>query len=157
MRTDLGFIRENLVSVAVRARRGPQRRLNGRLEPPHLKQKSHRFSRTVIAPCHEDDPHVWHSTSVQPFYLCCDSSWVDLPDCGRNCQLAVSDNQPIPHSLAIILGHLMGNDAAGSRTSGPHDSICLFSSDERRVAPQFQDFGRANNVALGQKQTFSNL
>jgi hypothetical protein len=44
----------------------------------------------------------------------------------------------------------MGNDAAGRRTSGPHDSICFFSSDERRIAPRFQDFG-ANNVRFGSK------
>ena len=94
------------------------------------------MARWSLATCHPRTIHnVWHSTSVQPFYLRCDSGWVDVPNCDRNCQLAVSDNQPIPHSLAIILGHLMGNDAAGRRTSGPHDSICLFSSDKRRIAP----------------------
>jgi hypothetical protein len=78
--------------------------------------------------------NVWHSTSVQPFYLCCDSGRADVPNYGWNCQLTVGDNQPIPHSLAIILGHLMGNDAAGRRASGSHDSIRFFSSD-KRVAP----------------------
>lgn len=57
-----------------------------------------------------------------------------MPNCGWNRELAVGDNQSIPHSLAIILGHLMDNDATSRRTSGSHDSICFFSSDERRVA-----------------------
>ncbi len=38
----------------------------------------------------------WHSTSVQPFYLCCDLGRVDVSNCGWNCELAVADNQPIP-------------------------------------------------------------
>ena len=145
IRTDLGFIRRNLVSAVVKARRliagAPRRRLNGRLKPRYLKQKRTAFSGTVIVPCHEDDPHVWHSTSVQPFYLCCDSSWVDLPDCGRNCQLAVGDNQPIPRSLAVVLVYLMDNDAAGRRASGPYDSIRFFSSHERRIALSFIGIG----------------
>ena len=79
--------------------------------------------------------NVRHSTSGQSFYLCCHSGWVDVPNCSWNCQLAVGDNGPIPCSLAIIVGHLLGNDVAGRCAGGPPNSICFFSSDERRVAP----------------------
>ena len=48
------------------------------------------FPGTVIASCHARKIHnVWHSTSVQPFYLCGDSGRVDMSNCGWNCQLAV--------------------------------------------------------------------
>ena len=78
--------------------------------------------------------NVRHSTSGQSFYLCCHSGRVDVPNCSWNCQLAVGDNGPIPCSLAIIVGHLLGNDVAGRCAGGPPNSICFFSSDER-VAP----------------------
>jgi hypothetical protein len=39
-----------------------------------------------------------HSTSVQPFYLCCHSGWVDVPDCGRNLPL-VTMGQFLVHWL----------------------------------------------------------
>jgi len=79
--------------------------------------------------------NVRHFTSAQLFYLCCHSGWVDVPNCSWNCQLAVGDNGPIPCSLAIIVGPLLGNDVAGRCAGGPPNSICFFSSDERRVAP----------------------
>ena len=96
------------------------------------------FPGTVIASCHARKIHnVWHSTSVQPFYLCGDSGRVDMSNCGWNCQLAVSDNQPVPHPLAVILGRVVGSDAPSRRASGTHNSICFSSSDERRITPQF--------------------
>ena len=75
--------------------------------------------------------NVRHSTSVQPFYLCCNSVGVDVPNCGWNRQLAVSDNEPIPYSLGIILGHLLGDDATRRCAGGSSDSVCFLSSNER--------------------------
>jgi hypothetical protein len=95
--------------------------------------------------------NVWHSTSVQPFYLCCHTGWFDMSNCGWNCQLAVGHNQPISHPLAVILGHLVGYDVAGRRASGSRHSIPFFSPDKRRIARQFQDLSRASNVRFGSK------
>jgi hypothetical protein len=64
-----------------------------------------------------------------------------------NCQLAVGDNGPIPCSLAIIVGYLLGNDVAGRCAGGPLNSICFFSSDQWRVGPLL-DCGRANKMRL---------
>jgi hypothetical protein len=79
--------------------------------------------------------NVWHSTSIQPLYLCRNSSWVDVSNRGWNCQLAVSVTQPIPHSLAVVVDRLLGNDAASRRIGGPDNSIRFLSLDKRRVAP----------------------
>jgi len=54
-----------------------------------------------------------------------------MSHCGWNRQLAASDTQPIPHSLATVVARLLANDAAGRRASGPDDSICFISSDEQ--------------------------
>jgi hypothetical protein len=81
--------------------------------------------------------NVWHSTSIQPLCFCRNSSWVDLPNRGWNCQLAVGDTQPIPHSLAVVVDRRLGNDAASRRNGGPDDSIRFPSFDEQRVAPQY--------------------
>jgi hypothetical protein len=69
-----------------------------------------------------------------------------MSNCSWNCQLAVGDNQPIPHALAVIVGRLVGYDVADRRAGGSHDSIPFFSSDKRRIARQFQDLSRASNV-----------
>ena len=94
--------------------------------------------------------NVRHSTSGQSFYLCCHSGRVDVPNCSWNCQLAVGDNHPIPHPLAIILGHLMGHDAAGRRASGSRNTIPFFSSDKRRI---IAGLGRQAMSTLGHKRT----
>jgi Histidine kinase-, DNA gyrase B-, and HSP90-like ATPase len=91
--------------------------------------------------------NVRYSTSVQSFYLCCHSGWVDVPDCGWNCQLAVGDNGPIPCSLVIIVGYLLGNDVAGRCAGGSPNSICFFSSDEWRVGPILWKCSRANKMS----------
>src|SRR6516165_12589546 len=72
------------------------------------------------------------STSIQPLYFCCHSSWLDVPDRGWNRQLAAGDTQPIRHSLAAVVARLLANDAAGRRASGPDDSICFISSEQRK-------------------------
>jgi hypothetical protein len=60
------------------------------------------FPGIVFASCHARIiRNVRHPTSVQSFYLCCRSGWVDVPDCRRNCQLAVGDDEPIPCSWVI--------------------------------------------------------
>jgi hypothetical protein len=69
-----------------------------------------------------------------------------MSHCGWNCQLAVGDDHPIPHPLAVILDHLMGHDAAGRRASGSRNTIPFFSSDKRRV---IAGLGPANNVRFG--------
>jgi hypothetical protein len=69
-----------------------------------------------------------------------------MSNCSWNCQLAVGDNQPIRHPLAVIVGRLVGYDVADRRAGGSHDSIPFFSSDKRRIARQFQDLSRASNV-----------
>jgi hypothetical protein len=76
-----------------------------------------------------------------------------MSNCSWNCQLALGDNQPIPHPLAVILGRLVDYDVASRRAGGSRDSIHFFFSDKRRIARQFQDLSRASNVRLGQKQT----
>ena len=48
--------------------------------------------------------NVWHSTSIQPLCFCGNSSWVDVPSRGWNCQLAVSDTQPIPDFTGCCRG-----------------------------------------------------
>ena len=73
-----------------------------------------------------------------------------MSHCGWNCQLAVGDNHPIPHPLAVILGHLMGHDAAGRRARGSRNTIPFFSSDKRRI---IAELGRQAMSALGHKQT----
>ena len=64
-----------------------------------------------------------------------------MSHCGWNRQLAASDTQPIPHSLATVVARLLANDAAGRRASGPYDSIRFFSSRERRIALSFIGIG----------------
>ena len=56
-----------------------------------------------------------------------------MPDRGWNRQLAAGNTQPIRYSLATVVARLLANDAPGRRASGPDDSICFISSDERRV------------------------
>jgi hypothetical protein len=73
-----------------------------------------------------------HSTSVQPFYLCCRSGWVDVPDCGRNCQLAVGDDGPVPCPLAFIVGHLLGNNVAGISRVMSSTAIGILAAVRRR-------------------------
>ena len=51
------------------------------------------------------------NTSIQPLCICCDSVRVDVPACGRNCQLAGRDCRPFPHPLDIIVDHLVDDDA----------------------------------------------
>ena len=70
-----------------------------------------------------------------------------MPNCGWNCQLAVGDNHPIPHPLAVILGCLMDHDAAGRRASGSRNSIPFFSSDKWRLSRT----GTACNDRFGSK------
>ena len=57
-----------------------------------------------------------------------------MPDRSWNRQLAAGDTQPIPHSLATVVARFLANNAAGRRASGPDDSICFISPNERRVA-----------------------
>ena len=71
-----------------------------------------------------------------------------MPNCGWSCQLALGDNSPVPRPLAVILGRLVGSNAPGRRASGPHNSICFFSSDERRIAT----FARQAMSASGQDE-----
>ena len=67
-----------------------------------------------------------------------------MPDRSWNRQLAAGDTQPIPHSLATVVARLLANDAAGRRASGPDDSICFISPDERRVAQR--DASQASQI-----------
>ena len=71
-----------------------------------------------------------------------------MSHCGWNRQLAASDTQPIPHSLATVVARLLANDAAGRRASGPDDSICFISSDEQRVVPNGTGEGRYSFLSV---------